>query len=130
MPDFTLEFFQFLVAQNVKNHRYLVVFSTNSRGLAFLNAFGTFRHKQDFHCCKHDFQIFDNARMRYVHQIHSQFVVRSSIVLAINLCIPSQSSLGLQAQGEFRHFLTVLSSNFGTLRDGGRRCSSHPSRYL
>lgn len=60
-------FFQFLAVQNMRNHRYLVVFSTHCSGLTLRNSLGAFRHKQDFHCCKHDFQIFDNARMSYVH---------------------------------------------------------------
>ena len=104
-------------------------FATHGRGLPLGNALRYFRHKQDFYSGKHNLEILYNARMSYVHQIHSQFVVRSSIVLAINLCIPSQSSLSLQAQGEFRHSSQLLSCN---LRRSGRgqRCSSHPSRYL
>lgn len=60
-------FFQFLATRNIQKCRYLVVFSTHSSGLTLGNPLGAFRHKQDFHCCKHDFQIFDNARMSYVH---------------------------------------------------------------
>ena len=118
VPDSALEFLPIFSRRNVRKCRYLVVFFTHRRGLALGNSLGTFRHKQDFHCRKHNFQIFDNTRMSYVHQIHSQFVVRSSIVLTINLCIPGQSSFSLQAQGEFRHFLTVLSCNLRALRTG------------
>ena len=44
MPDATLEF---LAAQNVQKHRYLVVFSTHCSGLTLRNSLGAFRHKQD-----------------------------------------------------------------------------------
>lgn len=69
----------------------------------------------DFICSKHDFQILDNARMGYVHQIHRQLIIRRCIVLTVNLGIAGQTRLGLQAQGKLRHFFTVLGCNFRTL---------------
>ena len=55
MSDSTLEFLPILAAQNAQKRRYLVVFSTHSSGLALRNSLGAFRHKQDFHCRKHNF---------------------------------------------------------------------------
>lgn len=43
----TVTYFQFLAVQDIRNHRYLVVFSTHSSGLTLGNSLGTFRHKQD-----------------------------------------------------------------------------------
>ena len=51
MPDSTLNLFpifsSLIAVQNVRNHRYLVVFSTHCSGLTLGNSLGTFRHKQD-----------------------------------------------------------------------------------
>ena len=69
-------------------------------------------HKQDLHRCEHDLEILDNAWMCYVHQVHNQLVVGGRVVLAVNLRVAGQTSFCLQAQGELRHFLTVLGSNF------------------
>lgn len=52
MSDFTLDFSQFLAAQNVRFELYLVTFSTYSNSLILGNFLGVFRHKQDLYYFK------------------------------------------------------------------------------
>ena len=118
MPDSTLEFFQFLAAQNVQKRRYLVVFSTHGGGLALGNSLGAFWYKQDLHGCQHDLQVLHKAWVGDVHQVHLQLIIRCRVIFSVHLCITGQTGLGLQAQGEFRHLLAVLGGNFRAFRAG------------
>ena len=94
-PDSTLEFLPTFDSGKCIKRRYLVIFSTHCSGLTLRNPLGAFRHKQDLHRCKHNLEIFDNAGMRYVHQIHDQLVVGGRVVLAVNLRVAGQTRLCL-----------------------------------
>ena len=56
IPDSTFrENVNFHLPKVVKNRGKSMVFSAHGSGLTLGNSLGAFRHKQDFHRCKHDF---------------------------------------------------------------------------
>ena len=82
------------------------------------NSLGTFRHKQDLHGREHDLEVFEEAGLRDIHQIHQELVVGCRIVLAIDLSIAGESALGLEAEVPLREFFFVLGGNLGALGAG------------
>lgn len=95
-----------------------MVFSTHSSGLTLRNSLGTFRHKQDLRSGEHDLEVFEEAGLRDIHQIHQELVVGRRIVLAIDLSIAGESALGLEAEVPLREFFFVLGGNLGSLGAG------------
>ena len=130
MPDSTLEFLPIISSLKCTKSSIFSDFLHSLQWYGPLPPLRALWHKQDFHCCKHDFQIFDNARMRYVHQIHSQFVVRSSIGTC-HKPVPYPVNPALACRRRENSGIphsTELQSQ--ALRTGADDGSSHPSRYL
>ena len=92
-----------------------MVFPTHGSGLPLGNALGAFRHKQDSEGGEDDFQVFDDARVGDVHQIHLQLVVGAGVVFAVDLGVAGEAGLGLEAQAEFRNLALVLARDFRAL---------------
>lgn len=95
-----------------------MIFSTHSSGLTLRNSLGTFRHKQDLRGREHDLEVFEEAGLGDIHQIHQELVVGRRIVLAIDLSIAGESALGLEAEVPLREFFFVLGGNLGALGAG------------
>lgn len=72
-------------------------------------------HKEDLHGRKHDLEVFEEAGLGDIHQIHQELVVGRRIVLAIDLSIAGESALGLEAEVPLREFFFVLGGNLGAL---------------
>ena len=87
------------------------------------NSLGTFRHKQDSEGGEDDFQVFDDAGVGDVHQIHLQLVVGAGVVSAVDLGVAGGTGLGLEAQAEFRNLALVLARDFRAL--GARADDAH-----
>lgn len=100
-----------------------MVFSTHSSGLTLRNSLGTFRHKQDLHGREHDLEVFEEAGLGDIHQIHQELVVGRRIVLAIDLSIAGESALGLETEVPLGKFFFVLGGNLGAL--GARAYDGH-----
>lgn len=95
-----------------------MIFSTHCSGLALRNSLGAFRHKQDLHGREHDLEVFKEAGLRDIHQIHQELVVGRRIVLAVDLGIAGESALGLEAEVPLREFFFVLGGDLGALGAG------------
>ena len=95
-----------------------MIFSTHSSCLPLRNSLGTFRHKQDLRGREHDLEVFEEAGLRDIHQIHQELVVGRRIVLAIDLSIAGEAALGLEAEVPLREFFFVLGGNLGALGTG------------
>lgn len=93
-------------------------FFPHGSGLAFGYAGGAFFHKQDLHSGEHDLEVFEEAGLGDIHQIHQELVVGRRIVLAIDLSIAGESALGLEAEVPLREFFFVLGGNLGALGAG------------
>ena len=93
-------------------------FFPHGSGLAFGYAGGAFFHKQDLHGREHDLEVFEEAGLGDIHQIHQELVVGRRIVLAIDLGIAGESALGLEAEVPLREFFFVLGGNLGAFRAG------------
>ena len=100
-----------------------MIFSTHCSGLALRNSLGAFRHKQDLRGREHDLEVFEEAGLGDIHQIHQELVVGRRIVLAIDLGIAGESALGLEAEVPLREFFFVLGGNLGAL--GARAYDGH-----
>lgn len=93
------------------------------RDLPFRYPFCTLLHKEDLHSRKHDLEVFEEAGLGDIHQIHQELVVGRRIVLAIDLSIAGESTLGLEAEVPLREFFFVLGGNLGAL--GARAYDGH-----
>ena len=87
------------------------------------NSLGTFTHKQDLHGREHDLEVFEEAGLGDIHQIHQELVVGRRIVLAIDLGIAGESALSLEAEVPLREFFFVLGGDLGAL--GARAYDGH-----
>lgn len=83
--------------------------------LPFRYSFRALLHKEDLHGRKHDLEVFEEAGLGDIHQIHQELVVGRRIVLAIDLSISGESALGLEAEVPLREFFFVLGGNLGAL---------------
>ena len=88
-------------------------FFPHGSGLAFGYAGGAFFHEKDLHGCEHDLEVFEEAGLGDIHQIHQELVVGRRIVLAIDLSIAGESALGLETEVPLREFFFVLGGNLG-----------------
>lgn len=86
--------------------------------LSFCYPFRTLLHKEDLHGREHDLEVFEEAGLRDIHQIHQELVVGRRIVLAIDLSIAGESALGLEAEVPLREFFFVLGGDLGALWAG------------
>ena len=93
-------------------------FFRHGSGLAFGYAGGAFFHKQDLHGREHDLEVFEEAGLGDIHQIHQERVVGRRIVLAIDLSIAGESALGLETEVPLREFFFVLGGNLGAFGAG------------
>lgn len=86
--------------------------------LPFRYSFRALLHKEDLHGRKHDLEVFEEAGLGDIHQIHQELVVGRRIVLAIDLSIAGESALGLEAEVPLGEFFFVLGGNLGALGAG------------
>lgn len=105
---------------NDKEARFKVSWSflPHGSGLAFGYAGGAFFHEKDLHGREHDLEVFEEAGLGDIHQIHQELVVGRRIVLAIDLGIAGESALGLETEVPLRKFFFVLGGNLGALGAG------------
>lgn len=87
------------------------------------NSLRALLHKQDLRGREHDLEVFEEAGLGDIHQIHQELVVGRRIVLAIDLGIAGESALGLEAEVPLRKFFFVLGGNLGAL--GARAYDGH-----
>ena len=95
-----------------------MIFSTHSSGLPLRNSLRALLHKQDLRSREHDLEVFEEAGLGDIHQIHQELVVGRRIVLAIDLSIAGESTLSLEAEVPLRKFFFVLGGNLGALGAG------------
>lgn len=93
-------------------------FFPHGSGLAFSYAGGAFFHEEDLHGREHDLEVFEEAGLGDIHQIHQELVVGRRIVLAIDLGIAGESALGLEAEVPLGEFFFVLGGDLGALGAG------------
>ena len=82
------------------------------------NSLRALLHKQDLRGREHDLEVFEEAGLGDIHQIHQELVVGRRIVLAIDLGIAGESALGLEAEVPLGEFFFVLGGNLGALGAG------------
>lgn len=100
-----------------------MVAMTLCRNLPFRYPLRTFLHEEDLSRREHDFEVLEEAGLGDVHQVHQELVVGRRIVLAIDLGIAGESTLGLEAEVPLRKFFFVLGGNLGAL--GARAYDGH-----
>lgn len=88
------------------------------RNLPFRYSLRALLHKQDLHGREHDLEVFEEAGLGDIHQIHQELVVGRRIVLAVDLGIAGESALGLETEVPLREFFFVLGGNLGALGAG------------
>lgn len=88
------------------------------RDLPFRYSLRALLHKQDLHGREHDLEVFEEAGLGDIHQIHQKLVVGRRIVLAVDLGVAGEAALSLEAEVPLREFFFVLSGNLGTLGAG------------
>lgn len=86
--------------------------------LSFCYPFRTLLHEENLRSGKHDLEVFEEAGLGDIHQIHQELVVGRCIVLAIDLGIAGESALGLEAEVPLREFFFVLGGDLGALGAG------------
>lgn len=91
--------------------------------LSFCYPFRTLLHEENLRSGEHDLEVFEEAGLGDIHQIHQELVVGRRIVLAINLGIAGESALGLEAEVPLREFFFVLGGDLGAL--GARTYDGH-----
>ena len=94
-------------------HRSLL---SHGGGLAFGYAGGAFFHEEDFDCGEDDFDIFCQAGFGYIHEIHEEFVIGGSVVLAIDLGVAGEAAFALETEGPFGDVFFILGRDFGPFR--------------
>lgn len=95
----------------------------SSCNLSFCYPFRTLLHEENLRSGKHDLEVFEEAGLGDIHQIHQELVVGRCIVLAIDLGIAGESALGLEAEVPLREFFFVLGGDLGAL--GARAYDGH-----
>ena len=95
-----------------------MIFSTHSSGLTLRNSLRALLHKEDLRGREHDLEVFEEAGLGDIHQIHQELVVGRRIVLAIDLSIAGESALGLEAEVPLREFFFVLGGDLGAFGAG------------
>ena len=95
-----------------------MVFSTHCSGLILRNSLRALLHEEDLHSGEHDLEVFEEAGLGNVHQVHQELVVGRRIVLAIDLGIAGEAALGLEAEVPLREFFFVLGGDLGALGAG------------
>lgn len=95
-----------------------MVAMTLCRNLPFRYPLRTFLHEEDLRSREHDLEVFEEAGLRDIHQIHQELVVGRRIVLAIDLGIAGEAALGLEAEVPLREFFFVLGGDLGALGAG------------
>lgn len=95
-----------------------MVAMTLCRNLPFRYPLRTFLHEEDLRGREHDLEVFEEAGLGDIHQIHQELVVGRRIVLAIDLGIAGESALGLEAEVPLREFFFVLGGDLGALGAG------------
>lgn len=90
----------------------------SSCNLSFCYPFRTLLHEENLRSGKHDLEVFEEAGLGDIHQIHQELVVGRCIVLAIDLGIAGESALGLEAEVPLREFFFVLGGDLGALGAG------------
>lgn len=86
--------------------------------LPFRYSFRALLHKQDLHGREHDLEVFEEAGLGDIHQIHQELVVGRRIVLAVDLGVAGEAALGLEAEVPLGEFFFVLGGNLGALGAG------------
>lgn len=82
------------------------------------NSLRALLHKEDLRGREHDLEVFEEAGLGDIHQIHQELVVGRRIVLAIDLSIAGESALGLEAEVPLREFFFVLGGDLGAFGAG------------
>lgn len=100
-----------------------MIFSTHSSGFTLRNSLRALLHKQDLHGREHDLEVFEEAGLGDIHQIHQELVVRRCIVLPVDLGVAGEAALGLKAEVPLREFFLVLGGDLGAL--GARAYDGH-----
>ena len=95
-----------------------MVFSTHCSGLTLRNSLRALLHKEDLRGREHDLEVFEEAGLGDIHQIHQELVVGRRIVLAIDLGIAGESALGLESEVPLREFFFVLGGDLRALGAG------------
>lgn len=95
-----------------------MVFSTHCSSLILRNSLRALLHEEDLHRREHDLEVFEEAGLGDIHQIHQELVVGCRIVLAIDLSIAGESALGLEAEVPLGEFFFVLGGDLGALGAG------------
>lgn len=95
-----------------------MVFSTHCSSLILRNSLRALLHEEDLHRREHDLEVFEEAGLGDIHQIHQELVVGRRIVLAIDLGIAGESALGLEAEVPLGEFFFVLGGDLGALGAG------------
>ena len=95
-----------------------MVFSTHCSSLILRNSLRALLHEEDLHRREHDLEVFEEAGLGDIHQIHQELVVGCRIVLAIDLGIAGESALGLEAEVPLGEFFFVLGGDLGALGAG------------
>ena len=82
------------------------------------NSLRALLHKQDLHGREHDLEVFEEAGLGDIHQIHQELVVGGRIVLAVDLSVAGEAALSLEAEVPLREFFFVLGGDLGALWAG------------
>lgn len=95
-----------------------MIFSTHSSGLTLRNSLRALLHEEDLHSGEHDLEVFEEAGLGDIHQIHQELVVGRRIVLAVDLGVAGEAALSLEAEVPLREFFFVLGGDLGALGAG------------
>ena len=82
------------------------------------NSLRALLHKQDLRGREHDLEVFEEAGLGDVHQVHQELVVGGRIVLAVDLSVAGEAALSLEAEVPLREFFFVLGGDLGALWAG------------
>lgn len=88
------------------------------RNLPFRYSLRALLHKEYLHGREHDLEVFEEAGLGDVHQIHQEFVVGGRIVLSVDLGVAGESALGLEAEVPLGEFFLVLGGDLRALGAG------------
>lgn len=75
-------------------------------------------HKEYLHGREHDLEVFEEAGLGDIHQIHQELVVGGRIVLAVDLSVAGEAALSREAEVPLREFFFVLGGDLGALWAG------------
>lgn len=86
--------------------------------LSFCYPFRTLLHEENLCGGEHDLEVFEEAGLGDIHQIHQELVVGGRIVLAIDLGVAGEATLGLKAEVPLGEFFLILGGNLWALGAG------------